>query len=165
MLTSFASRRGAVETDRVILASTSSTENIASNVSTLRVAVDDNVCAGALGVESSDLSDTVAASLGHLLAVGSAQSNIELNIDVVTALALGSKLAAARLIDGRCAAVCVGSIITAGHEDDYIGAGCVELGRGDLRSGKGGEGTKGQCIADAERHDYGLGIGTDMMAR
>jgi hypothetical protein len=135
-------------------------------MSTLRVAVDYNVCAGALCVECSDLSNTVAASLGDLFAVWSAESGIELNVDVVAALALGSELAAASLEDGGDAAISVACVVAAGHEDDHILTGCVKLGRvGALCSSKGGEGTKGQCVAKAERHDYGLGLGIGKMPR
>jgi hypothetical protein len=156
VLTSFSSRGVVVKTGRDECASTGSTKNIASNVSALRVAIDHNVGAGALGLEGSNLRDTVAGSLGNLVAVISAKGVVELDIDVVTGLALGGELAAGRLNEGEGAAIMVRRIVAASHEDDCISAWCVELGGSSLGGCEGGESAQGDGVADAERHDYVL---------
>ena len=121
---------------------------------TLGVAVDDNVRARALVVEGSDPSNTVASTLGNLRAVVATKGDIVLDIDVVTGLALGSQLAAGRLNEGECTAVMVRRVVAASHEDDHIGALCIELWR-SLGRCEGREGADGESLADAERHgDY-----------
>jgi hypothetical protein len=154
-LTGFASGRGAVKTVGDESASTGSTKGISNNVSTLRVTVDNNVSARALGVEGSDLRLTVAGTLSELSAVVSTLGNVELDVDVVAGLALGSELAAGRVNEGCGTAVMVRSVVAAGHEDDYIGTCCVELGRSCLRRGESSESANGDGVTD-EGHDYGL---------
>jgi hypothetical protein len=104
-------------------------------------------------MECSDLRDTIASALSDLAAVVSTESDIELNINVIAALALSSQLAARRLDEGKRATVMVWGVVATSHEDDYIGACCVELWGNGLRSGEGGEGAQGERVADAERHD------------
>jgi hypothetical protein len=122
-------------------------------VGSLGVTIDDNVRARALGIEGSDLGETVAGSLSDLGAVVSAKSDIELDINVVAGLALGSEFTTGRLDEGECAAVMVRGIVAASHEDDYIGTSCVELGGNSLCRGEGGKSAKGDGVADVERHD------------
>jgi hypothetical protein len=104
-------------------------------------------------MECSDLRDTIASALSNLAAVASTESDIELNINVIAAFALSSQLAARRLDEGERATVMVWRVVAASHEDDYIGACCVELRGNGLRSGEGGEGAQGERVADAERYD------------
>jgi len=107
-------------------------------MSTLRVAVDNNLGVGAPLVESGDLPDTVAGTLGNLVAVGPTQSDIELNFDKVTAGALLPQLFTSGRDERERAAVLVGSIVSTGHEDNDILAIGSELG-GSLRSSKSRE--------------------------
>jgi hypothetical protein len=111
------------------------------------------VGAGALLVEGRDLSDAVLGALVDLVAVVGAVCGIELDIYVVAGLALGRHLAAGGLDEGESTAVVVRGIVAASHEDDYIGAGGVQLGgSGALGGDEGRESAKGEGVAD-ERHD------------
>jgi hypothetical protein len=143
--------RGVVDTGGDLGATTRSTENVADNVSTLRVAVDYDVGARALLVESGDLSDTVACTLSDLSAVVGSESDIVLDLDVVAGLALGSQLGAGGIAERRCATIVVRGIIAASHEDDYIGTSCVELGSSGLGGSEGRESANGEGLTD-ERH-------------
>jgi hypothetical protein len=124
-------------------------------VSTLRVTVDYNVSARALGIEVCDLRDTVAGTLSNLSAVVCTLGDVELDVDIVAGLALGSELAAGCIDEGGGTAVMVWGVVATSHEDDYIGACCVELGRGSLRRGESSESANGDGVTD-EGHDYGL---------
>jgi hypothetical protein len=126
-------------------------------VSTLRVAVDYNVSARALGIEVGDLRDTVASTLSNLVAVVCTLGYVELDVDVVASLALSSELRAGRVEEGCGTAVMVRGIVAASHEDDYIGTCCVELSWGSLRGGKSSESANGDGVTD-EGHDYVLGL-------
>jgi hypothetical protein len=141
-----------VETGRDKGAATRSTENVTNNVSTLRVAVDDNVCARALLVKGSDLRNAIAGTLSNLSAVVGTKSDIVLDVDVVAGLALGSELAASGLDEGEGATIVVWRIVTASHEDDYIGAWCLELGRSDLGGGKCRESANGESLTDGRHY-------------
>jgi hypothetical protein len=112
-------------------------------------AVDNNVGVRALGVEGSDLGNTVAGTLGNLVAVVAAESHIKLDVDVVAAGALGSELGAGGIDEGGGAAIVVGRVVSASHEDDYIRAAGIEL----LRRSEEREGAKGEGVADDSRHD------------
>jgi len=155
MLTGAASLGGGVDAHGDKGASTGSTEDIANDIGALGVPVDNDVGARALGVEGSDLRDAVAGTFSDLGAIVAAQSHVVLNVDVVAGLALGGGLTARGLDEGECATVVIWSIITPRHEDDYIGAGCVELRGNDscLGRGEGGEGAEGDGVADDGRHD------------
>jgi hypothetical protein len=59
------------------------------------------VSARALGLEGGDLAHPVAGALCNLVAVVSAQGVVELDVNVVAGLALGSNLAAGRLNEGE----------------------------------------------------------------
>lgn len=157
MLTRFASSRVVVEAGRDEGAATGSTKDITSNMGTLRVAVDNDVSARALGVQGSNLRDTVAGTLSDLGAVVSTEGDIELDIDVVAGLALSIELGASCIDEGGGPAIVVRGIVATSHKDDYISALCVELGRSSLSSSEGSSSTKGEGVAD-ERHDYILGI-------
>jgi hypothetical protein len=122
-------------------------------MSSLRVPIDHNVRARALLVEGGDLRDTIASTLGKLATVVSTKGNIELDVNVVAALALSSQLAAGSLDKGKCATIMVWGVVATSHEDDYIGASCIELWGNSLRSSESGEGAEGDGVADAERHD------------
>lgn len=155
-LTRFASLRVAIESIRDERASTRSTQDVTNNMGTLRVTVDNDVGARALSIEGSDLGDAVAGSLSNLVAVGSTESDVELDVDVVTALTLGGEFAAGCLDEGESAAIMVRRIISTGHEDDYIGTRSIELRR-SLSGGEGGQSAQGESISDTERrHDYRL---------
>lgn len=130
----------------------SSTEDVASDVGTLRVTVDNDVSARALGVEVGDLVDTVDGSLSNLVAERSTVGSVELDVHVVAGLSISGELGAGSVHQGESAGIVVGRIIATGHEDDHIGAGRIELGSGGaLRNGKGRESAKGEGVAD-ERH-------------
>lgn len=152
MLTSFAGSRVAVKASGDESAATRSTKDITNNVGTLRVAVDNDVSARALGVVGSDLRDTVAGTLSNLGAVVSTKGDIELDVHVVARLALSSELGAGGINEGGGTAIMVRGIVATSHEDGYIDTWCVELGS-SLSSGEGGSSAKGDGVAD-ERHDY-----------
>lgn len=149
--TSLASSRVAVETRGNKSATTGSTEDISNNVSTLRVTVDNDVSARALGVVGSDLRDTIASTLSYLGAVVSSKGDIELDVHVVARLALSGELGASSIDEGSSTAIVVRGIISTSHEDGYIDTWCVELGS-SLSSCESGSGAKGDGVAD-ERHD------------
>jgi hypothetical protein len=152
ILTSFASRGGVVQTGGDLGASTRSTKDISGNPGALRVAVEDEVRARALLVESSDLGETVADSLTNLLAVVATLR--ERNLDEVAGLALSPQLAARSVDKGECTPVMVRRIVAAGHKDNGISAGSVELG-GRIRSlsdSDGGESAERESVADDGRH-------------
>ena len=86
ILTSITRSRGRVETSGELGASTRSSKDISHNPGTLRVAIEDEVRARALLVESSDLGQTVADTLANLFAVVAAVR--EYNLNVVAGLAL-----------------------------------------------------------------------------
>ena len=147
-----ASGRCIVETGRDKGAATRSAENVTNNVSTLRVAVDYNVCARALLVESSDLRNAVAGTLSDLVAVVGTKSDVVLDVDVVAGLALGSELAAGGLDEGKGAAIVVRCIVTTSHEDDYIGTWSLELRRSDLSRGERRESSNGESLTDGRHY-------------
>ena len=105
----------------------------------LRVAINHDVCARALLVEGGNLRDTIAGPLSHLSAVVSTKGNVELNINVVACLAFSNQLATGCLDKWKGASVTVRSVVAASHEDDYIGAGCVQLRRRGLCRGESGQ--------------------------
>jgi hypothetical protein len=144
--------RCVVEAGRDKGAATRSAENVTNDVSTLRVAVDYNVCARTLLVESGDLRNAVSGTLGDLVAVVGTKSDIELDVDVVAGLALGSELAAGGLDEGEGAAIVVRRIVTASHEDDYIGTWSLELRRSDLSGGERRESANGESLADGRHY-------------
>ena len=86
ILTSVTRSRGRVETSGDLRASTRSSKDISHDPGTLREAIEDEVRARALLVESSDLVKTVADSLANLFAVVAAVREHDLN--VVAGLAL-----------------------------------------------------------------------------
>lgn len=156
--TGLAGGRSAVQAVGHKRAATRSTKHITDDVCALGVAIDDNVRARALLLERSNLRDAVAGALCNLGAVVSAERDVELDVHVVASLALGRQLAARGLDKGERPPVVVRRIVAAGHEDDYIGAGSVELGRRGLRRGEGGEGAQSERVADAEGHHYVLNV-------
>jgi hypothetical protein len=153
ILTSITRSRGVVQTRGNLGASTRSTEDISGNPGTLREAVEDEVRARALLVESSDLGLTVADSLSNLGAEVAVHHSLEHNLDEVAGLALSPQLAARRVDEGEGTAVLVRRIVTAGHEDNSIGAGSVELGgSGSLSDSDGGDSAERKSVADDGRH-------------
>jgi hypothetical protein len=114
------------------------------------------VGARALGLESSDLSLSVTGTLSNLGAVVSTEGHIELDVDVVASLALAVKLSTSRVNEGGGAAIVVWGIVATSHEDDYIGADCVELGSGSLGSRESGDSAKGDGVADVEHDELGI---------
>jgi hypothetical protein len=88
ILTSITRSRGVVQTGGDLGASTRSTKNISGNPGALREAVEDEVRARALLVESSDLGLTVADSRSNLSAEVAVHHSLEHNLDEVTGLAL-----------------------------------------------------------------------------
>jgi hypothetical protein len=125
-------------------------------VGTLGVTVHNDVCARALGVVVGDLRDTVAGTLSNLGTVVRALGDIELDVHVITSLALGGELGAGCVKERGGAAIMVRGVVATSHEDGYIDTWCVELG-GSLRGGEGSEGANGDCVAD-EGHDYGIRV-------
>lgn len=104
----------------------------------LRVAINHYVCARTLLVEGGNLRDTIAGSLCHLSAVVSTEGNVELDINVIARFALSNQLATGCLDKRKGASIMIRSVVTASHEDDYIGAGCVQLGWRGLCCGESG---------------------------
>lgn len=88
ILTSITRSRGIVQTSGDLGASTRSTKDISGNPGTLREAVEDEVRARALLVESSDLGLTVADSLSNLSAEVAVHHGLEHNLNEVAGLAL-----------------------------------------------------------------------------
>ena len=86
ILTSITRSRGRIQTSGDLGAATRSSKGISHNPGALRVAVEDEVRARALLVESSDLGQTVADTLANLFAVVAAVR--EYNLNVVAGLAL-----------------------------------------------------------------------------
>jgi hypothetical protein len=153
ILTSITRSRGVVQTGGDLGASTRSTKNISGNPGALREAVEDEVRARALLVESSDLGLTVADSRSNLSAEVAVHHSLEHNLDEVTGLALSPQLAARSVDEGEGTAVLVRRIVTAGHEDNGIGAGSVELGGGGaLSDSDGGDSAERESVADDGRH-------------
>lgn len=151
-LTSLAGGRLAIKTSGHESAATGSTKYVTNNVSALRVAVDYNVGAWALLVEGSDLRDTVAGTLSNLSAVVTTESDVELDVDEVARLALGSELAAGSLNEGEGTSIAVGRVVAASHEDDYISTWCVELCGSSLSGRKSGKGANGESLADGRHY-------------
>lgn len=147
-LTSFTSRRRAVQTRRIKCTSTRSTEDISHDVRALGVPIDNDVRARALCVESSNLRDTITRSLSELRAVIAAKRVIELDLNEVARLALGPQLSARSVDEGERAGVLVWRVVAAGHEEDDIGAGGVEL----LGGCEGREGAEREGVAGEGRH-------------
>jgi hypothetical protein len=50
----------------------------------------------------------------------------------------------------------VRGVVATSHEDDYIGASCVELGSGSLGSREGGDGAKGDGVAEVEHDELSI---------
>jgi hypothetical protein len=153
ILTSIARSRGVVKAGGDLGASTRSTKDISGNPGALGEAVEDEVRARALLVESSDLGLTVADSLSDLSAEVAVHHSLEHNLDEVAGLALSPQLAAGSVDEGEGTAILVRRIITAGHEDNGIGAGSVELGgSGSLSDSDGGDSAERESVADDGRH-------------
>jgi hypothetical protein len=114
------------------------------------------VGARALGLESSDLRLAVTGTLGELGTVVSTEGHIELNVDVVAGLALAVKLGASCVDEWGGTVIVVRGVIATSHEDNYIGADCVELGSGSLGSREGGDGAKGDGVADVEHDELSI---------
>jgi hypothetical protein len=155
VLTSITRSRGAVQTSGDLGASTGSSKDIAGDPGTLREAVEDEVRARALLVESLDLGLAVANTGANLGAEVAVHHSLEDNLDEVAGLALSPQLAAGSVDEGEGTAVLVRRIVAAGHEDNGIGAGSVELGgSGSLSDGDGGDSAERESVADDGRHDY-----------
>jgi hypothetical protein len=154
--TSLASSRVVVNAVADECAATRSTENIANNLSTLRVAVDYDMCARAFGVVRGDLRDTVGGTLSNLGAVWCAPGDVEHNVHVVAGLALGSELGAGCIDEGGGTAIVVRGIVATSHEDGYIDTWCVEPGS-SLRGGESSEGASGDGLTE-DGHDYGIKV-------
>jgi hypothetical protein len=92
VLTSFTRTRGAVQTGGDLGASTRSSKDISSNPGALGEAVEDDVRARALLVESSDLGLTVADSRLNLGAEVAVHHSLKHNLDEVASLALSLKV-------------------------------------------------------------------------
>jgi hypothetical protein len=152
-LTSITRSRGVVQTGGDLGASTRSTKDISSDPCALGEAVQDDMRARALLVESSDLGLTVADSLSNLTAEVAVHHSLEHNLNEVAGLALGPQLAARSVDEGEGAAVVVRRIVTASHEDNGIGAGSVELGSsGFLSESDGDDSAERESVADDGRH-------------
>ena len=150
-LTSITRSRGRVQPSGELGASTRSSKDISGNPGALREAVEDDVRARALLVKSSDLGLTVADSVANLRAEVAVLR--EHNLNVVAGLALSPQLAARSVDEGESTAVMVRRIVTAGHEDDGIGTGSVELGgSGVLSDCDGGDSAEREDAADDGRH-------------
>jgi hypothetical protein len=109
------------------------------------------VRARALLVESSNLGLAVAHSSSNLATELGAVQSWEHNLNEVAGLALGPQLAARSIDKGECTPILVRRIVTAGHEDDGIGAGSVELGFRSLSDGDGGDSAEREDVADDGR--------------
>lgn len=154
VLTSITRGRGVVQTGGDLGASTRSSKNISGNPGALREAVEDDVRARALLVESGDLSLTVADSRTNLSAEVAVHHSLEHDLDEVTRLALGPQLAARSVNEGEGTPVLVRRVVAAGHEDNGIGAGSVELGGRVLSDSDGGDSAERESGADDGRHYY-----------
>jgi hypothetical protein len=155
ILTSTTRSRVAVQTGGDLGASTRSSKDISGDPGALREAVEDDVRARALLVESNDLGLTVADTSTNLSAEVAVHHGLELNLDEVAGLALSPQLAARSVDEGEGTAVLVRRIVTAGHEDNGIGTGSVELGgrtRNCLSDGDGGDSAERESVADDGRH-------------
>lgn len=153
ILTSITRSRGVVQTGGDLGASSRSSKNISGNPGALREAVEDEVRARALLVESDNLGLTVADSLSNLGAEVAVYHSLEHNLDEVAGLALGPQLAARGVDEREGTPVLVRRIVTAGHDDNDIGAGSVGLGgRGRLSDSDGGDNAERESVADNGRH-------------
>jgi len=153
ILTSITRSRGAVQTSGDLGASTGSSKDISGNPGALREAVEDDVRARALLVEGSDLGLAVADSSTNLGAEVAVHHSLEYDLDEVAGLALSPDLAARSVNKGEGTVVLVGRVVTAGHEDNGIGAGSVKLGgRATLGDDYGGDSAERESVADDGRH-------------
>ena len=152
ILTSITRSRGRIQTSGDLGAATRSSKGISHNPGALRVAVEDEVRARALLVEIGNLAQTVADSIANLRAVVAALR--ERNLNVVAGLALLPQLGARSIGEGECTVVVVRRIVAAGHEDNGIGAGSVELGGRVLvlSDGDGCDSAEREKVADGGRH-------------
>lgn len=154
---------GTVQTGSDLGTSTRSSKDISSDPGTLGEAVEDDVRARALLVELRDLEHAVLHTRLNLGAEVAVLHRSEYNIDVVAGLANSLKLVARSRNEREDTAVVVRRIVTAGLDDNDIGADSGDLGVGAERvflgqlvqglGGSGGrEGAERESVADERRH-------------
>jgi hypothetical protein len=153
ILTSITRSRGGVQAGGELGASTRSSKDISGDPGALGEAVEDKVSARALLVEGGDLGLTVADSLSNLIAEVAVVISREHNLDEVAGLALSPQLAARSVDEGEGTAIVVRRLVTAGHDDNGIGADSIGLGgSGCLSDSDGSDSAERESVADDGRH-------------